>query len=59
MLREWLGVVSKVSRRLSIEGGDVLDSKGLEECWKSNATYRIDTIEGDVEVCLTDGLDIN
>ena len=33
MLREWLGVVSKVSRRLSIEGGDVLDSKSLQERW--------------------------
>ena len=59
MLREWLGIVSKVSRRLSIERGDVLDSKGLEECWKSNATYRVDAVESDVEVCLADSLDIN
>ena len=51
--------MSKVSRRLSIESGDVLDSKGLEECWKSNATYRVDAVEGDVEVCLADSLDIN
>ena len=59
MLREWLGIVCKVPRRLSIESGDVLDSKCLEECWKSNATYRVDAVEGDVEVCLADSLDVN
>ena len=59
MLREWLGIVSKVSRRLSIESGDVLDSKSLKECWQSNATYRVDAVEGDMEVCLTDSLDVN
>ena len=55
VLFEWFGVVLEVAGGFGEESGDGLYAELFEQFWQDDSAYAVDAVEGDAEVCLTDG----